>query len=96
MNPQSDCGTPTKKQTIALRQVQRRASQVELYLLCWPNYGWMGWMAVRQCSVELHPKLVFSVGIRSVFLGIYHTDTEGKLGQYFWYSRYEKVRIYSK
>jgi hypothetical protein len=27
--------------------------------------------------------LVFSVGIRSVFLGIYHTDTEGKLSQIF-------------
>ena len=26
---------------------------------------------------------VFSVGIRSVFLGIYHTDTEGKLGVHF-------------
>ena len=46
--------------------------------------------------LELYPESVFSVGIRSVFLGIYHTDTEGKLGQYFWYSRYEKVRIYSK
>ena len=32
----------------------------------------------------------------SVFLGIYHTNTEGKLGQYFRYHRYEKVRIYSK
>jgi hypothetical protein len=25
---------------------------------------------------------VFSAGIRSVFLGIYHTDTDGKLGRY--------------
>ena len=30
----------------------------------------------------MHPESVFSVGIRSVFLGIYHTDTEGKLGRY--------------
>jgi len=50
----------------------------------------------KKKKIELHPESVFSVGIRSVFLGIYHTDTEGKLGQYFWYSRYEKVRIYSK
>ena len=26
---------------------------------------------------------VFSAGIWSVFLGIYHTNTKGKLGQYF-------------
>ncbi len=32
--------------------------------------------------VELYPESVFSVGIRSVFLGNYHTDTEGKLGRY--------------
>ena len=28
MNPQSDCTTPTKKQTKALRQAQRRANPV--------------------------------------------------------------------
>jgi len=28
----------------------------------------------------LYTDSVFSVGIRSVFLGIYHTDTEGKFG----------------
>ncbi len=39
---------------------------------------------------------VFFGRYQSVFLGIYHTDTEGKLGQYFRYHRYEKVRIYSK
>ena len=33
-------------------------------------------------TVELYTDSVFSVGIRSVFLGIYHTDTEGKLGRY--------------
>jgi len=32
------------------------------------------------CS--LYTDSVFSVGIRSVFLGIYHTDTEGKFGRY--------------
>jgi len=32
----------------------------------------------------------------SVFLGIYHNDTEGKLSQYFRYRRYKKVSIYSK
>jgi hypothetical protein len=32
--------------------------------------------------LELYTDSVFSVGIRSVFLGIYHTDTEGKLGRY--------------
>jgi len=30
----------------------------------------------------LYTDSVFSVGIRSVFLGIYHTDTEGKFGGY--------------
>ena len=39
-------------------------------------------------ALELYTDSVFSVGIRSVFLGIYHTDTEGKLGQYF---RYQKI-----
>jgi hypothetical protein len=34
------------------------------------------------CFLELYTDSVFSVGIRSVFLGIYHTDTEGKLGRY--------------
>ena len=29
MNPQSDCTTPTKKQTKALRQAQRRADPVK-------------------------------------------------------------------
>ena len=33
MNPQSDCGTPTKKQTIALRQAQRRASRLNSTVL---------------------------------------------------------------
>jgi hypothetical protein len=32
--------------------------------------------------LELYIDSVFSVGIRSVFLGIYHTDTEGKFGRY--------------
>jgi hypothetical protein len=32
--------------------------------------------------LELYTDSVFSVGIRSVFLGIYHTDPEGKLGRY--------------
>jgi len=32
--------------------------------------------------LELYTDSVFSVGIRSVFLGIYHTDTEGILGRY--------------
>ena len=39
---------------------------------------------------------VFFGRSRSVFLGNYHKDTKGKLGQYFQYGRYEKVRIYSK
>ena len=34
------------------------------------------------CFLELYTDSVFSVGIRSVFLSIYHTDTEGKFGQY--------------
>jgi hypothetical protein len=33
-------------------------------------------------ALELYTDSVFSVGIRSVFLGIYHTDTEGKFGRY--------------
>jgi hypothetical protein len=32
--------------------------------------------------LELYTDLVFSVGIRLVFLGIYLTDTGGKLGRY--------------
>ena len=47
-------------------------------------------------SLELLTELVFFGRYWSVFLSIYHTDTEGKLGQYFWYCRYENVRIYSK
>jgi hypothetical protein len=31
---------------------------------------------------------VFFGRYRSVFLGIYHTDTEGKLGQYFRYQNF--------
>ncbi len=46
--------------------------------------------------VELYTKSVFFGWYRLVFLGNYHTDTEGKLGQYFQYRRYKKVRIYSK
>ena len=33
-------------------------------------------------GLELYTDLVFSVGIQLVFLGIYQTDTAGKLGQY--------------
>jgi hypothetical protein len=36
-----------------------------------------------QLYIELYFDLVFSVGIRLVFLGIYRTDTGGNLGQYF-------------
>ena len=46
--------------------------------------------------LELLTESVFFGRYRSVFLGIYHTDTEGKLGQYFRYCRYKKVRIYCK
>ena len=42
--------------------------------------------------LELYTDSVFSVGIRSVFLGNYHTDTEGKLGRYFRYTYIQKVR----
>jgi len=38
--------------------------------------------------LELYTESVFFGPYRSVFLGIYHTDTEGKLGQYF---RYQKI-----
>ena len=37
--------------------------------------------------LELYTGSVFFGRYRSVFLGIYHTDTEGKLGQYFWYQK---------
>jgi len=47
-------------------------------------------------SLELLTELVFFGRYWSVFLSIYHTDTEGKLGQHFRYCRYENVRIYSK
>ena len=46
--------------------------------------------------IELYTGSVFFGRYRPVFLGIYHTDTEGKLGRYFQCRRYEKVRIYSK
>jgi hypothetical protein len=36
----------------------------------------------RMSWVELYTKLVFFGWYRSEFLGIYHTDTKGKLGQY--------------
>ena len=39
-------------------------------------------------SLELYTKMVFFGRYRAVFLGIYHTYTEGKLGQYF---RYQKI-----
>ena len=38
--------------------------------------------------VELHTELVFFGRYRSVFLGIYHNDTKGKLVQYFWYQNF--------
>jgi hypothetical protein len=34
-------------------------------------------------SLELYPNLVFRFGIGRYFLGIFHTDTEGKLGKAF-------------
>jgi len=52
--------------------------------------------AWRRAAGQLLTESVFFGRYRSVFLGIYHTDTEGKLGQYFRYCRYKKVRIYSK
>ena len=42
----------------------------------------------REIFLELLTESVFFGRYRSVFLGIYHTDTEGKLGQYF---RYQKI-----
>ena len=53
---------------------------------------------VHKCIflLESHPESVFFGRYRSVFLGNYDTDTEGKIGQYFRYRGYEKVRIYSK
>jgi hypothetical protein len=39
-------------------------------------------------SVECLTESVFFGRYRSVFLGIYHTDTEGKLGQYFRYQNF--------
>ena len=38
-------------------------------------------------NLELYTESVFFGRYRSVFLGIYHTDTEGKLGWYFWYQK---------
>ena len=38
--------------------------------------------------LELLTESVFFGRYRSVFLGIYHTDTEGKLGQYFRYQNF--------
>jgi len=38
-------------------------------------------------KLELYTESVFFGRYRSVFLGIYHTDTEGKLGQYFPYQK---------
>jgi hypothetical protein len=40
--------------------------------------------------LELYPESVFFGQYRSVFLGIYQTDTEGKLGQYFRYQKFGK------
>jgi hypothetical protein len=37
--------------------------------------------------IELLTESVFLGQYRSVFLGIYNTDTKGKLGQYFWYQK---------
>ncbi len=44
-----------------------------------------GTISIRRCLLyflELYTDLVFLVGIRLVFLGIYQTDTGGKLGRY--------------
>ena len=38
--------------------------------------------------LELLTESVFFGQYRSVFLGIYHTDTKGKLGQYFRYQNF--------
>ncbi len=57
----------------------------------WRGNGWFG---VK--FLELYTESVFFGWYRSVFLGNYHTDTEGKLGRYFQYRRYKKVSIYSK
>ncbi len=45
-------------------------------------------IAVKLFYVELYPKSVFFGWYRSVFLGIYHTNTEGKLGEYFRYQNF--------
>jgi hypothetical protein len=50
----------------------------------------------RTKVLELYTESVFFGWYRLVFLGNYHTDTKGKLGRYFQYRRYKKVRIYSK
>jgi len=42
----------------------------------------------RGKKLELYTESVFFGRYWSVFLGIYHTDTKGKLGQYF---RYQKI-----
>ncbi len=47
-------------------------------------------------NLELYTESVFFGRYRAIFLDNYHTDTEEKLGRYFQYRRYEKVRIYSK
>ena len=39
-------------------------------------------VALVALKLELYTNLVFLVGIRLVFLGIYQTDTGGKLGRY--------------
>jgi hypothetical protein len=38
--------------------------------------------------LELYPDLVFRYGIGWYFLGIFLTDTEGKLGKDLWYRTY--------
>ena len=50
----------------------------------------------REMQLELYTVSVFFGRYQLVFLGKYHTNTEGKLGQYFQYHRYKKVRMYSK
>jgi hypothetical protein len=62
----------------------------------WGHGGYCSLCVSQGSRVELYPESVFFCWYRSVFLGMNDTITEGKLGRYFQYHRYEKVRIYSK
>ena len=87
---------PTRKGSGGLSPPKYLVPQQKIIANAPENAGKHRNMPGNAGKLELLTYSVFFGQYWSVFLGIYCTDTEGKLSRYFQYRRYKKVRIYSK